>query len=58
MLIYWSSGPLFTDTYIFSWFLYIFLNIYRWFNITNIIPPSLDYSSLEPKRYSVDFVSQ
>ena len=30
----------------------------RWFNITNITPPSPDDGSQEPKRYSVDFVSQ
>ena len=35
-----------------------FLNVHHWFNITNIIPSSLDDSSLEPKRYSADFISQ
>ena len=40
-------------------FLYfVFLNIYRWFNITNIIPHSPDEGSLESKRYSVDLASQ
>ena len=33
-------------------FLHDFLNIHRWFNITNIIPPSPYDGSLEPKRYS------
>ena len=32
--------------------------MHRWFNITNIIPHSLEDGSLEPKRYSVDFASQ
>ena len=36
----------------------VFLNIHRWFNITNLIPYSPDDGSLEPKRYSVDFASQ
>ena len=46
-------------TPIFPRFLYFaLLNIHRWFNITNIIPHSPDDGSLEPKRYSVDFVSQ
>ena len=40
-------------------FLYLaLLIIYRWFNITNILPHSPDDGSLEPKRYSVDFASQ
>ena len=44
---------------IFPRFLYFaFLNIHRWFNITNIIPLSPDDGSLEPKRYSIDFASQ
>ena len=44
---------------IFTRFLYfVLLNIHRWFNITNIIPPSPADGSLEPKRYSVDFASQ
>ena len=38
-------------------FLY-FLNIHRWFNITKIILHSPDDGYFEPKRYSVDFVSQ
>ena len=33
----------------------MFLNIHRWFNITNITHPSPDDGSLKPKRYSVDF---
>ena len=33
---------------------FVFLNIHRWFNITNIIPPSPGDGSLEPKRYSID----
>ena len=38
---------------------FVFLNIHRGFNITNIIPQSPgDDGSLEIKRYSVDFVSQ
>ena len=32
--------------------------IHRWFNITNIIPDTLDDGSLEPKRYWVYFASQ
>ena len=36
---------------------FVFLNVHRWFNITNIIPHSPDDGSLEPKRYSVDFAS-
>ena len=51
------NGQLFPYTQIFPRFLY-FLNIHHRFNITNIIPPSSDDGSLEPKRYSVDFVSQ
>ena len=40
-------------------FLYFeFLNIHRWFNITNITPHSPDDGSFEPKRCSVDFASQ
>ena len=35
-----------------------FKNIYCWSNITNIIPPSSDDGSLEPKLYRVDLVSQ
>ena len=37
---------------------FVFLNIHRWFNISNIIPHSSDDGSLEPKRSSVDFASQ
>ena len=37
---------------------FAFLNIHRWFNITNTIPHSPEDGSLEPKRYNVDFVSQ
>ena len=36
---------------------FVFLNIYDWFNITDIILRSPDDGSLELKRYSVDFVS-
>ena len=36
----------------------VYLHIYRWLDITNIISNSPDDGSLEPKRYSVDFVSQ
>ena len=58
-MIFWSNGQPSTDIYIFPRFLYkIFLNIYLWFNITNIIPHGPDDGSLKPKRYSVDFVSQ
>ena len=45
--------------YRFPRFLYFaFLNMRRWFNITNIIPHRPDDGSLEPKRYSVDFASR
>ena len=50
--------PTFPDIEVFSMFLYNFLNIHRWFNITDIIPPSSDDGSFEPKCYSADFVSQ
>ena len=33
-----------------------FLNIHRWLNITNITPHGPDDGSVEPKRYSVDFL--
>ena len=33
-----------------------FLNIQRWLNITNITPHGPDDGSVEPKRYSVDFL--
>ena len=35
----------------------VFLNIHRWYNITNIVPNSPDDGSLELKRYNVDFAS-
>ena len=35
-----------------------FLNIHRWIDINDITPHSPDDGSLEPKHYSVDFVSQ
>ena len=38
-------------------FLY-FLNIHRWFNITNINSHCPNDDSFELKRYGVDFVSQ
>ena len=38
--------------------MYDFQNTPRWFNIPNIISPSPDDGSLEPKRYSVYFASQ
>ena len=37
---------------------FVLLNIHRWFNITNTIPPIRNDGSFEPKRYSVDFASQ
>ena len=40
------------------WMSKIFLNIHRWFNIFNIIPHCADDDSMEPKRYSCDFVFQ
>ena len=44
---------------IFPWFFYFaFLNIHRWFNITNIILHGPDDGSLELKYYSVDLASQ
>ena len=45
---------LFQSFYIFLHFLYI----YRYLKITIITPHSPDDGSAEPKRYSVDFVSQ
>ena len=36
----------------------MYVDIHRWFNITNITPHSPDDGSLEPKHYSVDFASQ
>ena len=64
-LIKWPTSschkrPTFFLLYKFSIGFYIlhFLHIHRWFNITDIIPHSPDDGSLEPKRYSVDFVSQ
>ena len=44
--------------YIFSIYFLYFVNTNRWLKIVNIIPPSCDDGSFEPKRYSVDFVSQ
>ena len=35
---------------------YDFLNSQWWFNIINIIAPSPDDGSLEPKRYSVNII--
>ena len=54
------NGQLFLVIQIFPSFFYIlhFLHIHPWFNITSIIPHSPDDSSLEPKRYSVNFASQ
>ena len=47
LLIKWPTLSSF-QIYRFSLGLY-FLNIHHWFNITNIIPPSLDYGSLKPE---------
>ena len=41
-----------------GFYIFHFLHIHRWFNITNIIPNSPDDGSLELKRYCVDFASQ
>ena len=38
--------------------IFVFFDILRWFNFTNMSPHSPDDGSLEPKRYSVDFISQ
>ena len=55
----WTLTANFFLLYKFSqgFYILVFLNIRRWFNITNIIPHNPDDSSLEPKRYSVDFAS-
>ena len=37
---------------------FVLLNIYRWINITNIVPHSPEDGSFKPKRYSVNFASQ
>ena len=59
MQIHWSNGQFFL-LYNFSKFLFIFTLFIHpsILNITNITPHSPDDGSAEPKRYSVDVISQ